>query len=325
MSSGPPRPHALSINIDDIPAVLIARPQWVSWRYERRHSQWTKVPKNPNRGKNARTDDPTSWGTFAQALRSYQQHQMEGMGFVFSLDDPFAGIDLDRCRNPVTGQIEPWADTIIREVDSYTEISPSATGVKIVACAAIPPGGNRKGQVEMYDHGRYFTLTGHHLPGTPRTIEVRQAAIDALHTRLFTAHCQAPAAIANRLQSPLTCNDEEILTRAFSARNGYRFARLWAGDVSGYASHSEADAALCTMIAFWCGPDAERIDRLFRRSGLYREKWERVDYQEATIGLALRRSPYWMPNNPHRGAMGRGLLHAWNTQTRRHRAVVLGR
>jgi primase-polymerase (primpol)-like protein len=242
MSSGPPRPHALPVNIGNIPAVLIARPQWVTWRYEWRHRKWTKVPKNPDRGNNARTDDPATWGTFAQALRSYQDHQMEGIGFVFSSDDPFAGIDLDRCRDPVTGQIEPWAATIIREGDSYTEISPSATGVKTFIRAHIPLGGNRRGTIELYDHGRYFTLTGQHLSGTPALVEARQAAVDALHARLFaetTSAALTPNLPLDQLQAlPGPSSDDELIARALAARNGYRFARLWAGDVSGYASHS---------------------------------------------------------------------------------------
>lgn|SRR5215471_697404 len=109
MSGSPPCLHALSVNIEDIPVVLIPRPQWVSWRYERRHSQWTKLPKNPDTGKNARTDDPATWGAFEHALRSCQHHRMAGVGFVFSTDDPFAGIDLDRFARLWAGDVSGYA------------------------------------------------------------------------------------------------------------------------------------------------------------------------------------------------------------------------
>ena len=71
----------------------------------------------------------------------------------------------------------------------------------------------------------------------------------------------------------------EVIRKALSASNGERFSRLWYGDTSGYGSHSEADLALCGMLAFWTGGDAARIDTLFRQSGLYREKWDRKDYR----------------------------------------------
>ena len=82
-------------------------------------------------------------------------------------------------------------------------------------------------------------------------------------------------------------SDTEVIQRALSASNGERFSRLWAGDVSGYGCHSEADLALCGMLAFWTGGDATRIDSLFRQSGLYRKKWDRKDYRNRTIAEAL--------------------------------------
>jgi putative DNA primase/helicase len=298
-------PPALPVIIETIPVDLKACPQWVAWRYECRNGQWTKVPKHPHTGCNAKSDTPDTWGTFERALACSRKHEMSGIGFVFSGGDAFAGVDLDTCRDPATGCLEPWGLKIIEELDSYTEVSPSNTGVKIFLRAKVPPGGNRKGWIECYDRQRYFTVTGHHLPGTPLTIEDRQAALTALHRRIFETSSQhsrmqglrngTPGQpLAQLAKAPCHLHDEALISRALAAKNGLRFAQLWSGDISGYPSHSEADAALCAMLAFWCGPDPDRIDRLFRRSGLYRDKWDQRHYSDghtygqATIARAQR-------------------------------------
>ena len=200
------------------------------------------------------------------------------------------GSDLDRCRDPETGTIEPWAQEIIDEIRSYTEISPSGTGIRILAQGSKPTGRCRKGSVEIYDHGRYLTVTGDHCDGTPTRIRRCPRAIGAVCARVFGEADQPhqtdgddPVAIKTSRQS-----DDEIIRRAAEARNGDKFKRLWAGDTNGYNSHSEADLALCGLLAFWVGPDSQRIDHLFRQSGLNRAKWEeREDYRHRVIAKAL--------------------------------------
>src|SRR5262249_11781703 len=96
--------------------------------------------------------------------------------------------------------------------------------------------------------------------------------------------------------APDHTTDEGIIRLAGRARNGGKFGRLWAGDTAGYASPSEADSALCCLIAYYTRDEAQ-IDRLFRRSGLMRNKWERKDYRDATIAgaLALVKETYHPP------------------------------
>lgn len=155
-------------NLEKIPLELKARTQWVMWRQEMRKGKPTKVPYQPgNPPKKADTTDPDTWGTFEQSLIVAQTNGFHGIGYVFSPQDDYAGVDLDKCRNPETGEIEEWAWQIIKRFNSYTEISPSGRGVHIIIKGTVPPGGNKKGQVEMYSKGRYFTMTGHHLGGTP--------------------------------------------------------------------------------------------------------------------------------------------------------------
>jgi hypothetical protein len=153
----------------------------------------------------------------------------------------------------------------------------------------------------VYDRGRYFTVTGRHLAGTPPSIESRQDKLTSLARRVFG---QLEGVNGHKTPTPAFVgdfSDQEIIEKASAAENSEKFLRLWAGDTSGYEhddnqGHSEADLALCAILAFWTGPDPDRIARLFRHSGLYRKKWERKDYREKTIARALEgRSEFYEP------------------------------
>jgi len=268
--------------------------QWVCWRSEERDGKPTKVPYSPLTPRKASSTDPDTWGSYAEAVAARKEHGHNGIGFVFTKDDPFCGVDLDSCRDPKTGDIEPWAQEIIDELDSYTEISPSGTGIHILVRAALPEGRNRKERFEMYDRGRYFTMTGRHLAGTPRTIQDRQEQILALRDRVFGEQIKHDDHKRPYQEVRTRLSEEEIITRAAAADNGGKFRRLWVGDTTGYTSESEADLALCSILAFWVGPDEECIDRLFRQSALCREKWtRRADYRERTIRQALKQAEFW--------------------------------
>jgi putative DNA primase/helicase len=210
---------------------------------------------------------------------------------VFSDDDPFCGIDLDKCRDLETGKINADAQKIIDDFASYTEISPSGKGVHIILNGKKPGPKCRKENIEIYDTKRYFTFTGNVL-NEHRTIELRQEQLDKLYDSLFAKEEKpsAPKAFANSGQAILS--DDQVLMKAKNAQNSAKFSALWSGDISGYKSASEADCALCCELAWWTR-DNDQIDRLFRQSGLYREKWDRQDekgkedYKERTINAAL--------------------------------------
>jgi primase-polymerase (primpol)-like protein len=158
------KPHVLLPHIDGIPAELKDRPQWVCWRLEWRKKEWTKPPINPRTGHYASHSDLTTWTPFADALAYYRGGKCDGLGFVFCTADPFCGIDLDNCRDPQTGMVAVWARAIVAEIDSYCEVSPSGTGLKIIARGKLPGPGRRAaletGEVELYGELRYFTITG---------------------------------------------------------------------------------------------------------------------------------------------------------------------
>jgi AAA domain len=263
--------------------------QWLCWRIEERDGKPTKVPYSPATGKRADSTVPETWSGYQDAVRACKEKGYDGIGFVFTSEDDLCGVDLDKCLDPETGEIDSWAWKIVEELDSYTEISPSGTGVHILVRSALPRGRNRKGRFEAYDRSRYFTVTGKHLTGTPQTIERRQEELLGVVSRVFgeggtNGHTKP---IVSSEQPDKDLSDDDAIRRALSATNGERFSRLWSGDVSGYSSHSEADLALCGMLAFWTGGEANRIDSLFRQSGLYREKWDRNDYRNRTIAEAL--------------------------------------
>src|SRR5262249_31176249 len=133
----------------------------------------------------------STWGNFAEALAYYSDHpgQVDGIGYVFSADDPFCGTDLDKCRNQQTGALEPWAQEMVNRLDTYAEVSPSSCGVKLWAIASKPgtrcKAAYKSGAVEMYDKERFFTVTGHRLECSPATIEDRQDPITWVYETVF--------------------------------------------------------------------------------------------------------------------------------------------
>src|SRR5829696_5071077 len=199
--------------------------QWLCWRYEERNGKPTKVPYSPLTSEKARVTDPAGWTGYAEAVAAFRERGYDGIGFVFMKDDPFCGIDLDDCLDPETDEIEPWAQEIIDELDSYTEISPRGTGVHILIRAALPDGRNRRDRIEMYDHERYFTVTGRHLEDTPRTIEPRQEQLLALRRRSLG---EPPSATGQKTpRSSSTCGTWTRATMEAPARPIRRCARCW--------------------------------------------------------------------------------------------------
>src|SRR3954463_11725152 len=132
-----------------MPLELKGGDQWVPWHIEIRNGEPTKVPLNTHTGARGSCTDASTWSACEPAVAFADKEKAAGVGFVFAPDDPFCGIDLDNCLDPETREIEPWAMKIVRALDSYTETSPSGRGLHIIVRAELPPGGNRKGKVEM--------------------------------------------------------------------------------------------------------------------------------------------------------------------------------
>ena len=278
-----------------IPETLRERDQWVCWREEERDGKPTKIPVTPGAGGFASSIESETWASFEAALEYTETEHADGVGFVFTDDDPIVGVDLDDCRDPETGDVDDAALDIIERLDSYTEVSPSGTGYHVLLTSELPEGRNRRGSVELYNTARFFTVTGDHVERTPTRVARRQDALRAIH-REYVQDTERDTASESEQhggaddESPTTgaadvdvdLEDEDLLEKARNASNGKKFKRLWNGNTVGYESQSEADMALCCLLAFWTGGDRTQMEQLFRQSGLLREKWDEVHYADGS-------------------------------------------
>ena len=241
----------------------------------------------------AKSNAPETWGSFQEAQEALQTGQFDGLGFQFGNFPPeslrVSGIDLDHVINE-NGDIEPFAEEIVNLMNSYTEYSPSGKGLHILCKTVLNDIGRKKGindtcSIEMYNHGRYFTITGK-IYGKPRKIEERTSEFKEVYDKYFEDHNQEEK---SRVEiSILSMSDRELLEKMFNSKHGYEIEKLFNGDFSGYPSQSEADLALISHLIFWTQRDLVRTDNLFRQSGLMRSKWDRADYRNRTLDVALR-------------------------------------
>ena len=253
--------------LEQFPQALKESRRWVCFDASKR-------PIDPATGQNAKPNDPATWGTLEAAQAAVARFGLRGVGVL--LGEGLCGIDIDHCRNPGTGALSAMAQEIIDRMQTYTEASPSGTGVHLLFYGRKPAGACRKSSIglEMYDGGRYFTVTGNALRDCP--IEERTAECAAVHGQ-YLAKPEPPPAIpsASQVWQKADLPDEELLQAAFAAKDGERFAALYAGNWQAYYnSQSEADLSFCNLLAFWFGADLEKMDHIFRTSGLMRPKWD---------------------------------------------------
>lgn len=291
-------PHTLSSSVF---AEMLDLRQWVAWQYVARQTgKPAKRPICPATGRAATVHDPSTWGTYAEALRRQIDDDLPGLGFVLTADDPWTVTDLDNCIDGA-GQVSLFAKGIVEFLASYTELSPSGTGLHIWTLATLPPGRRNAKSIEMYDSGQYLTVTFNPLPCAPLAIAARAEEIRQLHT-IYLGQVAKPAERQPTANTAPTIGDEDLVKRILRSRIGPRFELLWSGDASGYPSPSEADLALAGYLAFWTQEEAQ-LDRIFRLSGLYRpERWDagRGDfptYGQRTVRRAIaNRAGTYDPN-----------------------------
>ena len=148
----------IKLNLDCLPEELRQRRQWVVWKLEERDGKPTKVPYIASGSGKASSTDSLTWRSFEEAVQALETGRYNGIGFVFSSGDPFAGIDLDDCRDPETGELEEWAEKIVENFGGYAEVSQSGTGVHIIIKGKAP--NKKRGKVEAYSLERFFAMTG---------------------------------------------------------------------------------------------------------------------------------------------------------------------
>lgn len=256
---------------ENIPGELKVLHQWVLWRGVLRAGKISKVPYTLS-GRKASSTNPDTWTSFENVMEEYSAGRSDGIGFVFAPGGGLVGVDLDHCFDE-KDVIVPQAVEITRVLNSYAERSVSGKGLHVIVGGMLNKG-TRKGPVEIYPHGRYFTVTGHVLEGC-ENLRVNQDVLERL-VRLVSPKKKSQV---QPLPKKSYFSNDELVLKAQAAKNGEKFSRLWSGDTSGYPSQSEADVALLAILLFWTGGDEDRASILFKKSGLYRPKWERSDYR----------------------------------------------
>jgi len=266
------KPHTLPVLPQNIPPELKAHPSWVLWRWVERDGKATKPPYQPN-GQLAKVDDPSTWITYSKAITAYEGGGFDGIGIVLTANDDLIGIDLDKCRDPIAKSIEPGMAVLAGRLPTYCEVSPSGTGIRLIATGSLPQGGRRKGQVELYETGRYVTITGHRLNGGDSIRDCTQE-LATIHAEIFGAKAKVKKSPKDAPRShSLYMDDDDLIIRIRRSKQGPNFDRLWSGVGEG-EDHSAADLSLCLILAWWTNRNPDQIDRLFRQSGLMRPKWD---------------------------------------------------
>lgn len=264
---------------------LSERDQWVVWKRETRQGKVTKVPYQPN-AKPASTTNPKTWSSFESCFECFvHKPQVDGVGYVFAVEDPYSGVDLDHCIR-ADGTLEPWAAKAVALLDSYTEKSPSGEGLHTLVEGRLPVGGRRHQGLEVYSAGRYFTVTGDHWPGTPEAIEPRQAQLEQLVERFLKPDFE-------RKNYTFRKGWDGTLPQAVQqlAEKNARIRHLLQDPLNPdeYGSDSEADLALASLLVRE-GMQGQEVQAALQsrrvRLGLH-SKHPR--YYELTVGLALRK------------------------------------
>lgn len=305
----------LPVNAEAIPEQLRQRDRWVLWRYELVPGQPkpTKVPYRAGSSagdlRKASVTNPRTLSPFDVALAALQDPanvgKYSGLGFVVTDGDGIVGIDLDDVRDPVSGELAPEAAEIVASFASYAEVSPSGEGVRAFVLGTLEglKGRSRKydtWKAEAYSSGRYLTVTGDQLPGTPATIEERQTQLERVHAK-YIAQSERDSISTSSDWTTVTMgssptvvelSDVQVLGAAWASKNGKPIRALYAGDTSAHDDDdSAADLALCGHLAFFADYRPAQVDRLFRASGLMRAKWDENrganTYGERTIATAI--------------------------------------
>lgn len=283
----------LDVDVTQIPQEMRNVPNWVCWKKvpnPKSHSGVDKFPVSPVNGYGAKANDPTTWTTFDAACRYAQSHDdIAGIGFEFG-GSGFVGIDVDD--RPLDS---PEVQDVLHGIPSYAEFSQSGNGIHILCSGSLPGEGfnNRTEGIEMYSTGRFFVVTGNRVSDETHLIDCTD------HVKPYYEKYKTKKEKPKDKQTTgntvsmvsIQMSDRELIDKAINSKGGDFFKSLYDGAWNGeYESQSEADLAFCCKLAFWTGKNEEQMDRIFRSSGLMRDKWDRkqagTTYGALTISKA---------------------------------------
>jgi len=265
---------------DDLPQELHSLRQIVCWRYEqdKRTGKPAKVPYSPITGHRASASNPSTWGTLDEALTCAEKYNYNGIGFVTVVEDGIILIDIDNCLDENGQPNEIASDIIAHLPPTYIDISPSGKGLHVYIKGDMPQGGNRNSKtgVEMYSSCRYFTLTGKKFQDSIDFLGTDSGGVlEYIHQKYIAPAKKSKKQSKNHPGVVSELDDDQLIQLAQASKDSEGFSTLWNGQWQGkFKSQSEADFALCRKLAFWSGKNVQQIDRLFRRSALFREKWD---------------------------------------------------
>lgn len=307
---------------------LQKKKQWVVWKLAKvpgasgKPARLTKVPYSTD-GRKASSTDPSTWTTYALAKKAADApgSKFSGIGITFTPDQTLLGIDIDHVIDATTGKILPEYETEIKKLlakaDTYTELSPSGTGMHLLLLLTgpLPLEANRHAPYEAYTSGRYFTVTEKVLSGTRpvRTVSPEEALkilnitgypwkkedkvevetqngvlLKANGVPMQSVHETNPS--ADKSTATISLSDEDVLAKMFASKNGDAIRSLYDGNASAYQDDfSRADSALTSHLAFWTQKDSTQMERMWLNSPLgSRAKTKtRKDYRTRTVTAAI--------------------------------------
>lgn len=292
-------------NFNEIPTELKSLPQWILWKVEKRNNKPTKVPYQVT-GEMAQANNRRTWSTFATAVKFYLEGDYDGIGFVFSRQDNYIGIDIDKC--VVDGKTNVFSTEIIDTLDSYTEFSPSGKGIHIIIKGSLPQSvlgtgrKNTKHGLEIYSYGRFFTFTGNR-ENSNDVYDRTEELAEVFEQYFDDSDIQGRVNLADFEKDEIKISNEALWERMFRSKKGDDIRSLVQGNVRN-GDHSGSDQSLCNYLAFWTGNSATRMDSMFRESGLMRDKWDVIHfrdtnetYGERTIANAISSTPTTILDN----------------------------
>ncbi|MFJ7848148.1 phage/plasmid primase, P4 family [Peribacillus sp. NPDC097224] len=267
----------------NIPEEMKRRKQWVCYKATLRGSKITKVPVNPINGTPINSNREDNWLDFEQAIHYTGNHVVTGIGFVFTDKDDFVGIDIDACVDE-SGKFNQVSEEILCQFEgrAYAEYSPSGQGIHLITKGIKETNRSKNSEygLEIYQNKRYFTVTGNMLDGFSDI----QWSTDKINSicKIFLekGEEEEPVMLSNDREEK---TDEDLLEIMFRSRNGHRLRSLYDGDWQDYySSQSEADLAFCNALAFFTQKDSNEMDTLYRKSGMYRSKWDDIHYADGS-------------------------------------------
>ena len=269
-----------------IPQELKDLKQWCIYRIVQRDGKKTKIPINANTGEMGKSNDESTWAEFETAVQAVSKFHADGIGFFFK--EPYVGVDIDDIRDELEKYFR-YGDRegnlvheFIEGLKSYSEISVSGNGLHIIVSGKLPKGKRKNGDFEMYDKRRFFVMTGKQV-GNYREINKEPynsnlSPLRQLYDK-YIGKSEKSCQMSKIQPTDITGNNltvEEIIDRASNGKNGTRFKVFMNGGWEQfYESQSQADMAFANDLAYWTAKDFNKMDEIFRRSALIRDKWDR--------------------------------------------------